>query len=154
MKEWKKPEVEEVAQNDLDKEVSPASYLHHGEIRTINDEIAYHEGVMAQRGVNPLHVEVYDLGPLHNAHQEGFDYVMRLPRENVAGCIANYGRYYEMLESYVEFVKTLAARNGVTELKVISGPLYVFRTKEDAETVRTKLIEQQQKAELEFGALH
>ena len=153
MKEWKNPQVKELPSNSLDGEVLPSSYLNHGDIRPINDEIAYHERVAAQKDVHRYHVEVYDLGPLHNAHHEGFDYVMRLPRVNVAACIAKYGVHYDALVRYMEFVKALATRNGIIEFKVIGGPLYVFRSKADAEKLRQKLIEQQEKTELEFETI-
>lgn len=120
-------------------EVMPLKFLERGEIRTITAEMEY---------------ETWQekLDSLRSGQKEGFRYVLRLPRVNEVACVKKYGPYYDKLQTYHDFVKTLAKRLGV-ETSHASNSDYMFKEKDDAEKLKAALIEKQEKAEFEFEAI-
>lgn len=131
-------------------EIMPAEHLKRGNFRSITDELAYHEEQGKRPGTNYEHVRIYDIDPLLAVQNEGYKFIMCLPRVNHVVLQQKYGLYYDKLVQYFAFVDTLARRNGITRLKHTTDDFYVFDTEEDAEKLKQLLIEKQEQAELEF----
>ena len=153
MKEWKKPAITEVSNNGLEGEILPPKFLERGGIRGIDEEITYHEIHSKQPGTNYISAKIYQIDPLLASKEKGYRFVMQLPRVNEEGCLEKYGLHYDKTVRYTDFVHALATRNGIKEFEQIAGGHYVFRRREDAELLKTKLIERQEKADLEFEVI-
>ena len=134
-------------------EVLAPEVLGRGEIRSISDEITFYEEQASRPGSHRYAYEVNWLAPLHAASHEGWNFILRLPRVNEAACVRKYGGIYDKVEAYIEFVKTLAQRNNIDDLKYLWNSEWLFERKRDAELLARKLIEKQEKAELEFEVI-
>lgn len=135
-------------------EIMPNEYLQRGDVRSITEELAYHEEQGRRPDTNYEHVKIYDINPLLTVQEEGYKFILRLPRVNHAALERTYGLHYDKLVRYFEFIDTLARRIGIARLTHTTDDYYVFDTKEDAEKLKQKLIEQQEKGELEFEIIN
>ena len=113
-----------------------AEGLERGDIRTIENELKYCVYKADKLGEYMPHVEEYELKPLQAALDEGYRFVLRLPRDNHYFSVEKYGIHYDKTVTFTQYVVQLAHRNGIRRTRILYDDYFVFETKEDAERLR------------------
>ena len=124
--------------------------LERGEIRTIRQELERIKDRAKVSGEGQLNVQTYEINPLLDAQKRGYVYILRLPRANEATCAKKYGFFYDKTNEYDSFVRALAKRIMIYSIDLLHDSYWVFVNREDAERLKSALVEKQEKAELEF----